>query len=597
MSSSTQTPTGGLASASAPQPAHPWAARPIVRDSFIELGARERANALLDPGSFHELLGPFDRLESPWLPLQGIVCQADDGVVIAQGRLGGRSAVVAAIESAFQGGSIGEVAGSKIAAALEMALRSCEQGHIVRPVLLFETGGVRLQEANLGLAVIAEIQSAIVALRRHVPVIGVVAGMVGCFGGMSLAAALCSRLVMTKQARLGMNGPEVIEQEAGIEELDSADRRLVYSLIGGEQRVATGFADVLVDDDIGEIRAAVAAAFDLGVPDAHRSEQVDLYLSRLADVDPARIDPAAMRATWGADRTAARDRQRARPAAISTSASQSPAAPDKPGRGAVWLDALAGARTTGAPVRCADAMLGGETVRLISVVADPGNRFARATDNVVGLEQGWHLARCVREAIAADAGATTKRPIVAIVDVKSQAYGRREEMLGIHLACAAAVDAYASARLAGHPVIALIVGPAMSGAFLAHGYQANRIVALDAPGVIVHAMGREAAARVTRRSVDALDELAEKIVPMSYSIGAFARLGLLDGLIQGIDADAPDAAQIASIRATLADAIADARRGSCDLSHRLQSDSARVTRAASIAVRERMREQWRDDAA
>ena len=122
-----------------------------LHDSFIELSARERARALLDAGTFRELLGPFDRIESPWLPMQGIVCQADDGVVIARGTIDGEPAVVAAIESAFQGGSIGEVSGSKIAGALELALRDCERGTIVRPVVLFETGGVRLQEANLGL--------------------------------------------------------------------------------------------------------------------------------------------------------------------------------------------------------------------------------------------------------------------------------------------------------------------------------------------------------------------------------------------------------------------------------------------------------------
>ena len=72
------------------------------------------------------------------------------------------------------------------------------------------------------------------------------------------------------------------------------------------------------------------------------------------------------------------------------------------------------------------------------------NRFPRANDNVVGLEQGWLLARTVRKAIAEDAQSGTRRPIVAIVDVKSQAYGYREETLGIHLACAAAVDAYAA---------------------------------------------------------------------------------------------------------------------------------------------------------
>lgn len=271
----------------------------LLRESFIELSARERAAAVLDKGSFRELLGPFDRIESPWLPLQGIVCQADDGAVIARGTLDGEPAVVCAIESAFQGGSIGEVSGSKIAGALELALADCEHGKLVRPVVLFETGGVRLQEANLGLAVIAEIQSAIVALRRHVPVVGVIAGMVGCFGGMSLAAALCSSLVMTKQGRLGMNGPEVIEQEAGIEELDSSDRRHVWQLIGGEQRARTGYADALVDDAVDDVRAAVRAAFARGVPPAHRTEQVDAMLAKLAQIDPASVSPATMGAMFG----------------------------------------------------------------------------------------------------------------------------------------------------------------------------------------------------------------------------------------------------------------------------------------------------------
>jgi malonate decarboxylase beta subunit len=272
----------------------------VLHDSFIELPARERARALLDAGTFRELLGPFDRIESPWLPLQGIVCQADDGCVIARGTIDGEPAVVAAIESAFQGGSIGEVSGSKIAAALELALRDCERGKPVRPVVLFETGGVRLQEANLGLAVIAEIQAAIVALRRHVPVVGVISGMVGCFGGMSLAAALCSYLVVTKQGRLGMNGPEVIEQEAGIDELDSSDRRHIWQLIGGEQRALTGFADALVEDNPDALRKAVQRAFAQGLPAAHRTEQVEAYLDRLAQMNPANVTPETMRAVFHA---------------------------------------------------------------------------------------------------------------------------------------------------------------------------------------------------------------------------------------------------------------------------------------------------------
>lgn len=261
-------------------------------------------------------------------------------------------------------------------------------------------------------------------------------------------------------------------------------------------------------------------------------------------------------------------------------------------RGQRWLRALAGEPAGDAPIWFADAPLGEESARYIAVVPDPENRFPRARDNVVGLEQGWRLARTVRDVIEADENTPRRRPIVAIVDVKSQAYGYREEMLGIHLACAAAIDAYASARLAGHPIVALIVGPAMSGAFLAHGYQANRMLALDAPGTMVHAMGKEAAARVTRRCVEALDALAETITPMSYSLSAFAKLGLLDHLIEGVDADAPTQEHIARVRRIVADAVASARSGPVDLSRRLDSDSARATRAASIEVRKRMASQW-----
>jgi malonate decarboxylase beta subunit len=271
----------------------------MLRESFVELRARERAQAILDPGTFRELLGPFDRVVSPWLIPQKVVPQSDDGVVVARGRLDGVSAVVLAIEGAFQGGSTGEVSGAKVAGALELALRDCEAGTPTRPVLVLETGGVRLQEANLGLAAVAEINAAIVALRRHVPVVGVIAGMVGCFGGMSISAGLCSWLIVTRQARLGLNGPEVIEQNAGVEELDSRDRALIWSLTGGEQRYATGFADDLVEDDAAAIAAAVRAAFRRGVPAEHRSAQVHRWLARLAAIDPATsLDGATLRQLW-----------------------------------------------------------------------------------------------------------------------------------------------------------------------------------------------------------------------------------------------------------------------------------------------------------
>ena len=269
------------------------------RQSYIELDARARAARLLDAGTFRELLGPFDRAESPWLPMQGIVPQSDDGCVVAKGAIEGRPAVAIAIEGKFQGGSIGEVCGMKIATALSLARRDCENGIFTRAVLSLESGGVRLQEANLGELVIAEIYAELVALRKYTPVIVVVAGMTGCFGGMSIAAGLASYVIMTRQARLSMNGPEVIEQEAGIEELDARDRPLIWGICGGAQRFATGAADLLVDDDADEIAQAVRNLFKKGRPAQVRSELHDLYIRRIAALDTTNQWTAEdIRAAW-----------------------------------------------------------------------------------------------------------------------------------------------------------------------------------------------------------------------------------------------------------------------------------------------------------
>ena len=276
----------------------------LDRQSFIELNARERAGALFDAGTRRELAGPFDRIESPWLPLQGVTPQADDGCVVMKGKISGHSAVVIALEGAFQGGSMGEVSGAKMTAALDLTCADNERGIPTAAVLLLETGGVRLQEANLGLAAVAEVMASILALRKHAPVISVVAGTVGCFGGMSLAAGLSSYIVMTREARLGMNGPEVIEQESGIEEFDSSDRALVWAINGGEQRYATGLVDALVEDDTQQLAEAIRKFVVRGVPATHRSSQVAMYSDRIRALDPSRQwDPKSLRTTWRATAT------------------------------------------------------------------------------------------------------------------------------------------------------------------------------------------------------------------------------------------------------------------------------------------------------
>jgi malonate decarboxylase beta subunit len=261
-------------------------------------------------------------------------------------------------------------------------------------------------------------------------------------------------------------------------------------------------------------------------------------------------------------------------------------------RGRTWFEALAGVSPAGEPasVLCADGVVGGERARFLAVVPDPEPKFPRARGGELGLEEGWAIARYVREAVAEDGD---RRALVAIVDVPGQPYGYREELLGLHLALAAAVDAYATARLAGHPVVALVVGQAISGAFLAHGMQANRIIALEDLGVTVQVMSKRSTARVTRRSVEELDEIAEEVPATAYDVASFARLGALHRLIQGVNAAEPTEEDVERVRGALAEEISSARHdGSTDLSGRLDSPGAHRHRGASLRVWERLAEEW-----
>lgn len=555
----------------------------LVRRSFIELDALDRARSLLDDGSATVLLGPFDRLESPWLEPQGITPQADDGTVIARGTVEGSPVVVCSIEQGFQGGGTGEVSGAKIAQALLLAAADSRAGTPTAGIILFETGGVRLQEANLGLNAVAEICSAVLDLRPLAPVIGVVAGTVGSFGGMSIAAGLCTQLIVTPQARIGLNGPAVIEQEGGVEEFDSSDHALIWAIDGGRQRYETALADTLVLDDGDAVRDAVRTALRAGVPKpgSHRSQRLDVLASRLASFDPTQPPkPAELPALWGGAYT---------PVATAAPVARTGSGPDT--RGRTWLRALSG---RDAPAEVIPSVLSVDTddALYLAVVPDPANPFHRAREGQVGLTESLALAQEVRRVAAADAEGQSKRAIIAVVDLPSQAYGRIEEMVGLHQAMAATVDAYHDARTAGHPVVAIVVGKALSGGFLTHGLQAARILALDDPGVEIHAMHAEAAARITLRTVAELNELAKTITPMSYRVADWATLGFCDGLLSVESADAPTSSDVETVRVALVDAIAAARTGPADLSNRLDSAGAVQTRHASRAIRDRMAEQW-----
>jgi malonate decarboxylase beta subunit len=537
-------------------------------ESYAEKTARERAIALFDPGTFRELLDPFARIESPHLPIQGIVPQSDDGAVIARGKIRGTDSLVLSLEGAFQGGSVGEVNGAKIAGSLEIALKEARTGKPIFPVLLLDTGGIRLQEANLGLLAISEIHSAIVALRDFVPVIGVIAGRVGCFGGMSIAAALCSFLVGTEIGRLGLNGPEVIEQEAGTSEFDSRDRIRIWETIGCRRRFDMGQIDKCVDDSVDAVTSAVA-------------ERISIGAVRAAGVGLARIRDLAGQLQKIKEYPIA-DR-------IASGASSSPS-----GRGLQWFNALAEKDVTvaeGKSLLVKDVQWGQELVRAISVVPNPNARFPQARQGQTGLEEGWGIAHAIWEAIRSDEG-KSRRALLAIVDVPGQAFGFHEEALGIHLSLAAAVDAYIAARRLGHPIVTLIVGKAISGAFLTHGLQASEILALDDESIEIHVMSEASVARVTRRTPKEVSDVARIAPSTARNVRSFAGLGGVDRLLRVNNPDLPDAQSVENVRRDILEAIQRVREEPKEPRTRVDLHSADVTRVMSRRVRQEIETEW-----
>ncbi|MEA9844131.1 biotin-independent malonate decarboxylase subunit beta [Xanthomonas campestris] len=231
----------------------------MAERSYYEADARERIDGLLDAGSFTEFVGPRRRLISPHLAQLDTPGAFDDGIVVGEGRLRGRHVLIAAQQGAFMGGGVGEVHGAKLTGLLERAAATTPDA----VVLLLDTGGVRLHEANAGLIAISEIMRATLGARAAgVPVLALIGSGNGAFGGMGIVARCCSAVIMSEEGRLSLSGPDVIETVRGVEEFDARDRALIWRVTGGKHRYLIGDAQTLVPDRIAAFADAAATTLD-----------------------------------------------------------------------------------------------------------------------------------------------------------------------------------------------------------------------------------------------------------------------------------------------------------------------------------------------
>lgn len=508
-----------------------------MNPSFAESTARERVTHLLDAGSFREILGPSERVVSPHLALLGVPSAFDDGVIVGSGSLEGKNVLIAAQEGEFMGGGVGEVHGAKLVGLFQRAL-------IHKPaavIVLAESGGVRLHEANAGLIAVSEVMRALLAVRvAGIPVLMLIGGANGCFGGMGLIARCADWVVMSDIGRLAMSGPEVIESSNGVEEFDSRDRSLVWRTTGGKHRYLMGDCDVLVDDDVAAFRDAAVAALahtthlrlaTMQIEHEMLTDRVDSFgdchdaldIWRRGGVTlPERVadlEAEAMQSVKQGFHTPTRskhDHLTPKPRAIIADSTHPSATP-----GAAALNALlTNLFGSGHQVTVEGDLIRGKAQVHGTPVTVVGSTNHAAIGVELALAQAGEVLACVSK--------SPGEAIVLLVDTQGQRLRHRDELLGInrymaHMGCCIEL-----ARQQGHRVIGLVYDQALSGGFITSGLMADACYAL--PQAEIRVMRLPAMARVTKIDEARLTELSKSNPVFAPGVENFVAMGGIQAL-------------------------------------------------------------------
>jgi acetyl-CoA carboxylase carboxyl transferase subunit beta len=190
-----------------------------------------------------------------------------DAVIVATGRLDGLEVVVAAMEYAFIGGSMGVVVGEKITRAIEMAI----EGR--KPVIIVScSGGARMMEGALSLMQMAKVSAALARLdRERLPFISVLTDPTT--GGVTASFAMLGDLnIAEPKALIGFAGPRVIEQ--------TIRQKLPDGFQRSEFLLEHGMLDLVIDRR--EIKSTIARALRFMGTDAPAAGRVAVATSTVA---------------------------------------------------------------------------------------------------------------------------------------------------------------------------------------------------------------------------------------------------------------------------------------------------------------------------
>lgn len=183
--------------------------------------------------------------------------------------------------------------------------------------------------------------------------------------------------------------------------------------------------------------------------------------------------------------------------------------------------------------------IGGKLATIIANDAEEYNpRFPVVFAGIIGLEEGYKMAMAVYKTIEVDKEEPLKqkRALLLIVDTPGNGPGKIEEIMGMNKSTGAYQLALAEARKEGHPVVAIVIGRAISGAFLCHGLQADHILSLSKEyGTMIHVMPLTSISRITKLDIELLEELSTKNPVFAAGVDFFYRLGGVNEIVNQVE--------------------------------------------------------------
>jgi acetyl-CoA carboxylase carboxyl transferase subunit beta len=186
----------------------------------FRIGSKEYFEILLDSGTFKELnkkmrsVDPlkFTDTKSYSSRVESTIKKTGlyDAVRTGEGTMNGIPVVIACMDFAFIGGSMGSVVGEKIARATDIARKKKEP-----LIIISSTGGARMMEGALSLMQMAKMSAKLAQLSdAAVPYISVLTDPTT--GGVTASFAMLGDIHIAEPAALiGFAGPRVIKQTIG----------------------------------------------------------------------------------------------------------------------------------------------------------------------------------------------------------------------------------------------------------------------------------------------------------------------------------------------------------------------------------------------